>query len=432
MLGQDLFGKGNGDNLNRSVLKKAKKKGGGKKLVRIIADNLEDLVEFYFGEFTKHDVRQRYEEPLLKLLGSNPYFIKPLEKLIKMSKKKKNDVEIPKGLNVLLMDNLDEVRILYRKQMRNLRPGNNEALAEDTQNRINTIDALTELLITTSTEICNKLTEKQAKKLEKIGLNEEFAQMLARTWVPAKYLTARNIRRYMFRTNTALYAIQRDGLSKTDDEGETKYINEVGTNLADPDILKEIYEFMLKGIPHKVLISALVGIMLERRGSAFERFTKPQLALYNAITTLVLDLLEGNEVINVTGEKVKGKKAKKELEISKKDLKHFMRMYSDERARDAAKGRDSQRRISFSNLADDSYPKVLKAFKACNKDYFDSMFDAEDERREERKNNNNKNRDKDKDRRDDRDNRNDRRDRDRDRDRNRGRDRDKKRYDYDD
>lgn len=432
MLGQELFGKGNGDNLNRSVLKKAKKKGGGKKLVKIIADNLEDLVEFYFGEFTKHEVRQRYEEQLLKLLGSNVYFIKPLNKLVKLAKKKKNEIDIPKGLNVLLMDNLDEVRIMYRKQMRKLQPGNDENMAEDTRNRINTIDALTELLITNSTELCNKLTVKQAKKLEKIGLNEEAAQTLARTWVPSKYLTVRNIRRYMFRTNTALYAIQRDGVTKNE---EDHYLNEIGTNLADQDTIKEIYEFMLKGIDHKVLISALVGIMLERRGAAFERFTKPQLALYNAITSLVLDLLEGNDTINVTGEKVKGKKAKKELEINKKDLKKFMRAYSDERARDAAKGRDSQRRISFSSLADDSYPKVLKAFKACNKDYFDSMFDGDDDRNDRKNQNQN---DKNKDRRDG-DRNNDKRDRDRDnrdrdKNRNRDRDRDKRRYNnnYDD
>jgi hypothetical protein len=431
MLGQDLFGKGFEANLNPSALKKAKKKGKGK-LVDIIADNLNDLVEFYFGEFTKHDVRQRYEKVLLKLLGSNPYFIKPLGKLIKKAKKKDSDIEIPKGLHVLLMDNLDEVRILYQKEKNKLKnaAGGENAMSEDIRNRINTIDALSEVLIATTTDICDKLIAKQVKKIEKIGLDEDSATVLARTWVPAKYLTPRNVRRYMFRTNSALYRIQFAGMIKTDDDDH--YQNHIGVNLSDPDIIKEIYEFMLAGVSHKVLMSALVGIMLERRGMAFERFTKPQLALYNTITALILDILEGNEIINVTGEKVKGKKAKKELEISKKDLKNFMREYSDERARDSMKGRDGHRRISFSNLAEDSYPKVLKAFKACNKDYFDSIFDEEPQKD---KNNNNdrhndKNRDnRDRDRRDDRNNNDRNRNRDRRDDR---RDRDKRRYDDND
>lgn len=411
--GSDLFGKNGGDNLNRSNLKKAKKKGG-KKLEELLKANLGYLVEYYFTTFRKGEEKRKYESHLLKLLGSDSYFIKPLAKIIKKNKKK-DDFDIPNGLNTMLMDSIDEVRFMYRRKLNQMEGGGK--LSDDARSRINTIKTLAEILVNDTMEICNMCVKKQIKGLEKIGLMEEYAEILARTYVPAKLLNPNNVRRYVYRTNLAIYEIQKVGLSPIEDSDE--YHNSVGVNLGSPDTIKEIYEYMFDGISKKTFISMLVGIMLERRGGAFEHFTKPQLGAYNAITKFAMDILEGVESIKIASKddkdkyslKKKKKKKGKKFTFGKKELKQFMKLYSEERTRDIAKHRDSARRISFSSgIAEDAYPNIIKAFRNVNKEYFDSLFDNGDENHDNRDNRNNDKRDKDRDNNRD-NNRDDRRDR---------------------
>ena len=377
--GEDLFGKGSSGNLSRSVLKKAKKKK--KELDKIIVSNLPILVEWYFTSYQKGEERRKWEGHLLKLLGSDVYFIQPVKRLLKKAKKKKDKYEIPNGLCAILMDNMDEIRVLYHKQTKQL--GSNTNWTKETEERVNTIKTLTDILMKNTTEICEILSKKRIDKLVKLGMSEEHAKTLACTFIPTKCLTTHNVRRYINRLNSTLYDIQNRGVkirNDTDEDGNA-YRNGVGLNLGDSDVIKEIYESFFKKIDRKVFINALVSIMLERKGALYNSFTKPQLACYNAITRLVLNVLEGEDYINTEGNKIpkgkEGKSIKKELEISKKELKNFMSIYSDEKARDASNGRDCARRVSFTTLNEDEYPRVTKAFKQCMKDYFDGIFDDE-------------------------------------------------------
>ena len=383
--GNDIFGK-NG-NLSRNNLKKAKKK---KNLAKLLKSELPILVEYYFTTFNKKDERRKFEEPLLKLVGSEAYFIEPIRKLLKKAKKDK-ELELPIGLATMLMDNLDEIRRMYRAQINKM--GGNGNLTEDAKNRIETIKELSNLLIEHTTDIVDVLNKKRIKKLTKLGMSEEYAKILARTWVPAKCLSSHNIRRYVYRTNLALYDIQRIGV-KQDNLGdeENRFKNDVGLNLSDPDVIKDIYELMFKGIERKTYINMLVGIMLERKGERYTSFTKQELVCFNAIKKLILDVLEGNEFINISKEKMSKKEAKKELKLSKKELKHFMQLYSEERAKDQDRKRDSARRVSFSNLDKEDYPNIVKAFKKCNKAQFDDMFEpVEPRENNENQNKNNQN-----------------------------------------
>ena len=311
----------------------------------------------------------------------------------------------------MLMDTNDDVRSMYRRRLKEMTGGG--SISDDMRSRIDDMRDMAQELIESTDEVCGLIVKKKAKKLEKLGMNEEFATNLAKTYIPKEIATVVNIRRYMYRTNIALYDIQGKGVIKNEDadiNDEDRWIQNVGLNLADPDVIKKIYEILYKGISRKVFISGMVGIMLERRGGMFERFTKPQLWCYNAITTLILDLLEGNESFNFGGDKDKeAKKDKKKNLISKKELRAFMKMYSDEKSRDARNNRDTARRISFSNLSDDSYPRVLKAFSAYTRECFDSMWDAdikdpnEHRNNNDKKNNNNGKRDNDNNNRHDRD-----------------------------
>lgn len=369
--GNDLFSKDD-SNLSRSALKHAKKK---KNLEKVIESNLPFLVEYYFGNFHKKEERSKYEDALIKLLGSDTYFIQPLKKVIKKAKKDES-IEIPSGLAAMLMDNIEEVKRLYRQQISKV--GNN-TLSEEAQERLDTIKELTNHLIDETNEICKKLNKKRINKLEKLGINQQYAEMIARSWVPSKYLNSYNIRRYLYRFNITLYDVQKIGLKEdTNKVGSNNgMINDIGVNLSDPDVIKDLYELILKGIDRKVLISALIGIFLERKGERFKSFSKGELSCFNAISKLALDVLEGNEYINISKEKL-SKKEKKELAFDKKELKKFMESYSEERIKDQNKNRDSARRVSFSNLNENEYPRVIKAFKKINKSKIDEMFEPDE------------------------------------------------------
>jgi hypothetical protein len=145
-------------------------------------------------------------------------------------------------------------------------------------------------------------------------------------------------------------------------------------NLGDVDRIREIYEFMFGGISRKVFLNGLVGIMLERRKTERDE-PAPICWCYDAITELILEVLDGEAVINYTGKKISKKEAKK-LRVDKKEVKAFMKAYSEDKQRDAKKNRDYPRRVAFSSKnIEENYPKLAEAFMKCNHDFFDSMFD---------------------------------------------------------
>lgn len=384
----ELFDKEIPNNLSKHSLKKAAK--SKKKIERVIVANLPFLVEFYFDKYQKPDTRAKYERTLLQLLGSQEYFVEPLRRVVDKLAKKKDLDELPEGLVTLLMDNLDDVRAMYRKQIAKMDSNDRSKSSDVTSSRIETIKELSARLIQETTEICQKINQKFAKKLVKeIGIERKYANELACCYVPAEYMTPRNIRRYAYRLNLTLYAIQGNGVKKTD-PNNTGWTNECGVNLSDPEVIKRIYELFFTGINRKSYIAMLVGIMLERRGERINHFSEPQRWIYNDINKVVLDVLEGKSYLNLEGKKVSKKKAKKVFTINKKELKAFMKMYSDEKARDGMRNNDSPRRISFTSLSEEEYPKLHKAFVSCNKDYFNDLFN-DDYREKNRHNNQNKN-----------------------------------------
>lgn len=387
----ELFDKNIPNNLSRHSLKKAAK--SKKKIEKVLVANLPFLVEFYFDRYQKPDTRAKYERTLLQLLGSQEYFVEPLGRVVdKLAKKKELD-ELPDGLTTLLMDNLDDVRAMYKKQIAKMDNNSRSKPSDVTSSRIETIKELSTRLIQETTEICQKINQKLAKKLVKeIGIDRKYANELACCYVPAGDITPRNIRRYAYRLNLTLYAIQGNGVSQNQaPDTESRWINEVGVNLSDPEVIKKIYEIFFKGISRKAYISLLVGIMLERRSGRIDHFSEPQRWLYNDISSLILNILEGETYMNIEGKKMSKKKAKKVFTVTKKELKAFMKMYSDEKSRDAMRNNDSPRRISFTDLSEETYPKIRKAFISCNKDYFNDLFNDQPNNNNRNKNHQNNN-----------------------------------------
>jgi hypothetical protein len=199
-----------------------------------------------------------------------------------------------------------------------------------------------------------------------MGIKEEYAAELAATFVPDKYLTKYNVGRYLRRLNTTLVRIQNRAMTRSeyeDEDGQREYFNDAGINLADDEVIMSIYEKFFEEVDRDVYLAGLTSVLLENRGKFVDNYSKPQREMYNAVSRVVMDLLEGHAVLNITGKKMKDKKLAKEV-VSKKELKKVMKNYSKRRADDFRKGNDTPRRITIMNYDVDTYPKIMRTIRA--------------------------------------------------------------------
>lgn len=389
--GDDLFGKGTEGNLNKKGLKHAKKK----ELVDIIESNLPFLIEFYFGQGQRKD--KKYISNVFELVSTEKYFMDPLAKIIGKGKKKKKDIssdDIPKGLHVVLLDSLDYIRSKYNERIRSYigKPKTNESNDE-----VARMKAIANERIQRLQDIINVLVKKDAKHLVKLGIKEEYAYEIASTFVPKKYLTKYNVGRYLRRLNTTLVRVQNKAMTRSeyeDENGQRQYYNDAGIELANDDNIMSIYELFFEEVDRDVYLAGLTSILLETKGKFVDNYSKPQKEMYNAVSRVCMDLLEGNVVLNITGKKMKEKKLRKEV-IDKKELKKVMKQYSKRRAADFRSGHDLPRRITIMNYDTDMYPKIIKAFQKENNisasAVIDGSYEYDDDNNNQNRNNNQKN-----------------------------------------
>ena len=370
--GEDLFGKYSEGNLNRKALQKAKKS----ERVDIIGSNLPFLVDFYFNMGRKKD--WKWSNHVYELVGSEKYFMVPLMKIMKIGKKKKVDLtDVPNGLHVIMMDSIDRVRSAYDEKIRRY----------ENQNRSGETNAMLEELrqaaaqqFTQLNDIITVLVSKDTKRLVKFGIAEQYATRIARCFVPPKYLTKYNVAKYFHRLNRALVDVIK--MAMVPGEDPETFTNEAGINLALDTNIQAIYEYFFRKCKRDTYLAGLLSVLLERKSRIIDSYTKPQREMHNAITRVILDLLEGTAVLNTTGEKVKKKELKK-MAVDKKELKKIIKQYTNRRAEDYRKGNDSPRRIIFDNLAPDVYPKLIEAFNKQNTTTAKEMLELDSASREQ-------------------------------------------------
>lgn len=386
-IAHELFSKKIEGNLNEKSLTKIKKK---KELLEIIAINLPTLVDFYFEEVQKKKDMDVYKDQVFKTVTSHKYFYKPVLKLIKTSKKKKG-IKIPKGLHIILLDSLERMRYKYEKKMKEF-DNNGQARSSDmTAELVNEIKAKNKQQIQRTMDMADMLVEKPAKYFEEEGIATDYAYAIARCMVPAKYLHERNIGVYFRRLNATLIESQRVGMVLERNDGEEEdYINNVGVNLMSEEVLSKIYDAFFNGVDRDVFLKALTYFLLERKPYKFDQYNKITKGLYQAINEFILDVLEGEKVINLTGKKL-DKKDREKMEISKKELRKIMEDYAKTRFSDVKAGNDSTRRITITELDPDNYPRISKIFNDTKTDVIEEIQNSEEERKEALRKNNNRN-----------------------------------------
>lgn len=381
----ELFSKKVDGNLNEKSLTKIKKK---KQLMEVISMNLPTLVDFYFNEVQKKKDMDVYKDQVFKTVTSHHYFYKPVLKMLKTSKKKKNSFKIPKGLHMILMDSLERMQYKYNKKMKEF-DGNGQSKASDmTAELLNEIKSKNKQQIQRTLDLADMLVEKQAKYFEEEGLAAEYAYAVARCMLPPKYLHEKNIYIYFKRLNATLIEIQRTGLIPEKNGDEENYINNVGLNLMTKEALSMIYDAFFNGVDRKVFLKGLTFFLLERKPYKYDQYNSITKGLYNAINEFMLEVLEGDRIINLSGKKL-DKKDKEKMEIGKKELKEILKDYTKTRYSDVKAGNDQTRRITIKEIDPNVYPRISKIFDDSKNDAFEEI--EEDEKRENNNNNRNNN-----------------------------------------
>lgn len=326
--GDEIFDK---DCLNLKQLKKMDKED----LESTIELNLNSLVNYYYEDLFRKEERP-YREMVNDLVLSKKLFLKPILKIHKHSEE-----SIPSGLAFMMYDNLNQGNISTNIAIEQLRSNTQLAKAdidakikELTDNYNDTKNDVMEVLAV--------LAKKNVKKLKKIGMAKEYAELLAPALISSDYLTVKNCFRFIHTLTNAFYAVFTCSLTK-DEDGKT--ISRLCIDLTDAKVIGKIMNIMTKNMDLGVYAEFIKQILLEKRDRQLDSMNnKPVLNVYNAITVYAEDTLEDKEIFNG------------------KTRQQIIKSFLDQRVRDDARNRDAARRVAFDRLSADAYPRIHKAY----------------------------------------------------------------------
>ena len=325
--GEEIFAK---DCLAMKALKKMDKS----ELLSTIEINLANLVDYYYGQIHHKDERD-YRDSLIDLVLNKKLFLKPVAKIYKQEKS-----NVPSGLAFMLYDCLEQAKHKIYEGIE--KEKESDKSKEEKEKAIESFNELLQDIQSNVAELMVELTEKSVKKLKKLGVKKSYGLMLAPMLLDAEYVTSKNLFRFVRIFVHGVYDVVAMATIK-DQDGN--YVNDLGISLSNSKDMKKFMSIIIKDMDAGTLGEFIKQILLEKRDRNFDNMTQSQLAVYSSITNWALNMLEDKELF--------GNKSRIEI----------IRSYGIQVLRDQKRGRDSKRRINFSELDPDMYPRIMKAFK---------------------------------------------------------------------
>ena len=132
-------------------------------------------------------------------------------------------------------------------------------------------------------------------------------------------------------------------LNEVDEEGVKK--STFGIDITKAKNIGKIMNIITKDMDLGTYGQLILRILLEKRDRSFEQLDSYQLGVYNAISVWALGVLEDKDIF--------GNKTRQEI------IKAFLL----QRERDEKRGRDAKRRVEFSDVNEEDYPRISKAFE---------------------------------------------------------------------
>ena len=329
--GEEIFAK---DCLSIKSLKKMDKG----ELISTLEINLSSLVEYYYEDF-HHKEEHNFRPFVIDLVMSKKLFLKPVLKIVKESE----DV-VPEGLAFLVWDCLNQARHMINNKI--TAEQNSQKPAEEIKTNVDELKALYAETIEEAMNLLEVLSAKNIKKLKKIGMKKEFASIIAPSLLSPEYVSGKNMFRFVNLITRNLYNVAKSAI-KTEDDHD---VYTSGVEFDNSKTIRKIFDIMTKDMDISTYAEVIRQLLLEKRDRNFDNLDSHQLAVYNAITDYALSVLENKDIFS----------GKTRIEI----IKAFM----TQRHRDEKRGVDAKRRVSFADLNEDDYPRIIKAFKKVVKD----------------------------------------------------------------
>ena len=333
MTGEELFAK---DCLGMKALKKMDKG----ELISTIEINLQSLVDYYFEDlFGKKEAD--YREKVADLVLSKIYFLKPVSKIMKEAPD-----SIPSGTAYMIYEVLTNANRTIQDHIQAEKESN-----KPKDEKEKSIEEINNLFNETRHDVFDCLeaiTGKQCKKLKKLGIKKCYTVALAPVMLPTDYITQKNMYRLVHTLTTTLYRVYKSSVVKDEDGNE---VSDLGLDITKPKNISKLFMVFTKNMDVGTFANFIKQILLEKRDKSFDNMDSSQLAVYNAITAYALSILDDKDV------------------FSNKTRQEIIRGFSEQRRRDEKRGFDARRRVTFSELDPDIYPRITKAFgKVFGKD----------------------------------------------------------------
>ena len=329
--GEEIFAKD-------CLLVKSLKKMDKGELISTLEINLGSLVEFYYEEL-HHKEERKFRPNVIDLVMSKKLFLKPVLKIAKESE----DI-IPEGLAFLVWDCYNQARHMINSKIE--AEENSQKPAEEIKTNVDELKNLYAETGEAAMSLLEVLCAKNIKKLKKLGMKKEYASMVAPSLLSPEYVSNKNLFRFITPITRNLYNVAKSAIKSED--GREVYV--AGVEFDNSKVIRKIFEVMTKDMDIATYAEFIRQLLLEKRDRNFDNLDPHQLAVYNAITDYALSVLENKDIFS----------GKTRIEI----IKAFM----TQRQRDEKRGIDAKRRVSFADLNEDDYPKIIKAFKKVVKD----------------------------------------------------------------
>lgn len=356
--------------------KKKFKDGKAKKNAEEISETIKYLVAWYFNRKKKDE---SYVKDIVNLF-TNKKFIKAMKIYVskvattkKEKKSKDKKYKYPIGLVTLLMDirakvfnKINTARSISKDKAEKAQTKRSAIAEADIEKR-----EYSEAVMGDIDDMIHILAKPMTRECIDAGFEEDYAEMLAPAFVSPYFLKKSNVGHYIKRFNNTLMNIQKVGTTLTA-EGWT---NMIGASLGDPEdgptSVTALYEEFFKDCEREVFIEGIISMLLEYRNENLINNNNAVAGLNNCINTVILELLEGNGVINYTN----GKEKDKKLKLSEKESRKIIRAYVDRRYNAMRDGNDCPRRIVFRTLDAEKYPFITKWYAEYNDEAISDNID---------------------------------------------------------
>ena len=325
MTGEELF-KGE-DSLNVKVLKKLEKDD----IQAAIELNLQNLNDYYYQEFYKKSER-KWQDNMLALVLSKKYFLKPLTKIIKA-----NNIDIPAGFAYML-ENMRRISLYAFMNAIKTENESNKPDAEKAENIQEMKEAYNEKGAEL-TEVIMLLNQKTIKKLKDIGFSGHFASMIAPALFPASEMNRYNVNRFVNILTSTLYEVYKVSL---DEDSHTT----AGADLSSTKVINKVMNLITKNMSIEDYAMFISTICLEKQDKKFDALNIEQMKVYAAISSYALGVLEDKDTFS--------KKMRSNI------IRECLKVRTIESKRE---GGDIPRRVTFTKLDENLYPRLVKAVK---------------------------------------------------------------------